>query len=343
MSPTWKILHLQQKKPALSIRTWSRMLCLGAVALLLAGCGGNDAAVAQEPPDPVQIRAPHPTFTPTPQLGGNAPALAVVSDVPSANSAEEPTPSPTSVPLAPPTSTAASIGGVKHKLVVNTQQHNLRAGPGTEFPIVTLVERGQEFDIVGKNTTGDWWNICCHEGKAVWVTNQFADTDGPVDQVPILTVTDVAVATNNTAASEPPTAPAATPTTPQVTTAAVAPGLPFDLIVQEQFPESKVVRIFLYVYDAKNALEGYTLRVAKDGAEQPVTLTSFGPNPGFTWPIADPRQRFQNMKVEFPGVSPAGLWEVQLIDNGAPAGPPATFTLGANEPKQELYVRYQKR
>jgi uncharacterized protein YraI len=341
MLPTWQTVYPQQKKTVLSIRPLSCMLYLWAIAWLLIGCGGNDAAVAQGPPNPIQIRSPHPTFTPTPQLGGNAPALAAVSDAPPANQSDQLTPSPTSAP--PPTPTAAAVGGAKPKLVVNTPLVNLRAGPGTEFPIITLVERGQEFDIIGKNAAGDWWHICCHAGKPVWITSQFADTDGPVDQAPIINSATSEVASNNTVTTEPPTEPAATPTSASVTTAAVAPALPFDLIVQEQFPESKVVRIFLYVYDDKNALEGYTLRVTKDGAEQAVSLTSFGPNPGFTWPVADPRQRFQNMKVEFPGVAPAGVWEVHLIYNGAAAGPPASFTLAANEPKQELYVRYQKR
>ena len=62
-----------------------------------------------------------------------------------------------------------------------------------------------------------------------------------------------------------------------------------------------------------------------------------------TWPIADSRQRFQNMKVEFPGVQAPGTWVVQLVDGGGnPVGPPATFTLEGNDTNQELYVRYKK-
>lgn len=63
------------------------------------------------------------------------------------------------------------------------------------------------------------------------------------------------------------------------------------------------MRIFLYVYDGEQALEIYTLHIKKDGADVPVNGTSFGGQPGFTWPIADLRQRFQNMKVEFPNVA----------------------------------------
>ena len=49
-----------------------------------------------------------------------------------------------------------------------------------------------------------------------------------------------------------------------------------ELAGQERFPETNVVRVFLYVYADNEALEGYTLRVTKDGAEQPVAGASFG-------------------------------------------------------------------
>ena len=104
-----------------------------------------------------------------------------------------------------------------------------------------------------------------------------------------------------------------------------------------------MVRVFLYVFDSEQALDGYSVRVKKDGGELPVAQTSMGGQPSLTWPIADARQRFQNMKVEFPGVAPAGTWEVQLVDGGGNVvGPPATFTLDGNDTNQELYVRYKK-
>ena len=50
------------------------------------------------------------------------------------------------------------------------------------------------------------------------------------------------------------------------------------------------------------------------------------------------------MKVEFPGIQPAGTWVVELVDGGGNVvGPPATFNLSGNDPSQELYVRYKKR
>ncbi|MCL0184885.1 hypothetical protein M2T59_32220, partial [Klebsiella pneumoniae] len=58
---------------------------------------------------------------------------------------------------------------------------------------------------------------------------------------------------------------------------------------------------------------------------------------------ADPRQRFHNLKAEFPGVQAAGTWEVPLVDgSGAPAGPPATFTLVGGDQNRDRYVSDEK-
>jgi hypothetical protein len=128
----------------------------------------------------------------------------------------------------------------------------------------------------------------------------------------------------------------------------VAPAGPveftFNLINQEQFPETGLVRVFLYVYAGTDALAGYSLRVTKDGSVLPVSGSSFAGQPAFTWPFQDARQRYQNFKAEFPAVSPTGVWELQLVDSsGNLVGPAATFTLAENDPQQELYVRYERR
>jgi hypothetical protein len=214
---------------------------------------------------------------------------------------------------------------------------NARSGPGTDFDIIAEIERGEEFDIIGVSPDRAWWQICCVDGAQAWVTSEFVDTLGLVDSVPVIGAAGEPVAQ---ATEAPPPAAAIPPTA----TTAPAPSVAFDLETQEQFPETGTVRIFLYVYAGNSALEGYSLRVTKDGSALPVEGTSFGGQPAFTWPFQDPRQRFQNFKVEYPDTEAQGVWQVQLIDNtGATVGPPATFTLNANDPQQELYVRYAQR
>lgn len=298
--------------------TW--FLLVLVLPLTLTGCGLF--ASSEEPEGPISIRTGHPTFTPTVMVE-QAPAqqAPVVSQ-------EQATPVP------PPAAQAAADSGAK--AVINGPLVNARSGPGIEFDIVGTVERGAEMDIVGVNPARDWWQVCCVEGAQAWVTSEFVDTLGLVDSVPVVGAAVEAAPVAPVATEAPPVA--AAPVTP---TPVPAPVVNFALETQEQFPETSVVRIFLYVYTSNNALEGYSLRVTKDGQELPVEGSSFGGQPAFTWPFQDPRQRFQNFKVEFPNTPVQGKWEVQLIDtSGAIVGPPASFTLSANDPQQELYVRY---
>lgn len=301
------------------------------------------------------IRSPYPTFTPTPLV----PEQADLQTTPAAPAVENA--SPTDTPLPPPAAVEATAvpidtgaaaptaAPVPPRLVVNAPLANVRTGPGTTYAVLTTVARGQEYDIIGKNTAGDWWRFCCINDQPAWIINELVDVDGAVELAPVTeavaqnsaAATPVPVAAATQAPAEPATEPA--PVAEAPTQVPAAPAFAFELVSAEQFSEPKVVRVFLYVYDGEEALAGYTIHVKKDGADQAVSGTSNG-QPGFTWPIANPRQRFQNMKVEFPNVPASGVWEIQLVDGGGNAvGPATTFTLTANDANQELYVRYKKR
>lgn len=291
------------------------MTLLLASMLILGGCGllGGNADVEE----PVAIRTAQPTFTPT-----------AAAAVPAAPAAPASTPAGDVAADAPGGNAPAPTGAGGPKAVVNSPVVNARTGPGTEHDIVAMVERGAEYDIIGVSPDREWWHICCVDNQQAWISADYVDTDGPVDSV--------AVAGNPTPSASGPVATAPTPT-PVPT----APAADFILEAQEQFPETSLVRIFLYVYSGNSALEGYSLRVTKDGVEMPTTGVSFGGQPAFTWPFQDPRQRYQNYKVEFSDTSTAGVWQVQIIDSaGNVVGPPASFNLATNDPRQELYVRY---
>ncbi len=337
-----------------------RIFVLSCLPLLLVACSFSRAQSPAESTLPV--RSPYPTFTPTPvsqPLPGEGesipaePQVAAASQEPLVNMAPPAavdTPLPTELPAAEPAPTAAPTAAPP-RLVVSSPLVNVRAGPGTEFPVVTTIERGQEFDIVGKNAAGDWWRFCCVNEEPAWVIDELVEADGAVDTVPVSdavaqvppTATPAQVATPQPAAPQPAAPQPEVPAEPAPTEPPPAPAFGFELQNAEQFPENKLVRVFLYVFDSEQALGGYSVRVTKDGAELPVSATSVGGQPSLSWPIADARQRFQNMKVEFPGVQAPGTWVVQLVDGGGNlVGPPATFTLEGNDTTQELYVRYKK-
>lgn len=328
---------------------------LCGLLLLLPACSFSRAQPA-ETDEYRPIRSPYPTFTPTPALaavpGAESADAEPIATVAAVETVEPTTPPPAATEEAVPTDTetpppapTAEPTLAPPRIVVSAPLVNVRAGPGTGYPILTTVERGEEFDIVGKNSAGDWWRFCCVDNEPAWVIDELVEAGGAVDTV---AVSDAVVAVPPTATSAPvaaapaPAEPTAEPA-PAEPTEPPAPSFSFELQNAEQFPENKLVRVFLYVFDSEQALAGYSVRVRKDGGELPVSQTSMGGQPSLTWPIADSRQRFQNMKVEFPGVAPGGTWEVQLIDGGGnPVGPPATFALDGNDDSQELYVRYKK-
>lgn len=316
--------------------------------VLLAGCfGGRE--VSEEAPAP--LRSPHPTFTPTPpQPSTPTPSSTIEAAVPETAMVAAP---PAAVPVDQSTSSAQTA-----LAVISDDLINIRRGPGLEYPPIKLGMRGDEFTIIGRSADDLWWQICCVEELPAWVSKTYVEADGPVDAIPVAdpdaavqegvilapTATPAPVTQDQPAPVAPTEAP---PTEALAETAppaeAPAPAFPFALAAQESFPESNdLVRIFLYVHQGESALPGYTLRVTRDGAELPVSSVS-ADAAGLTWPTASPRQRFQNMKVEFAGVNPGGTWEIQLVDGGgAPVGPVATFTLTATDTNRELYVRYEK-
>ena len=304
------------------------ILCIAIVVLMLAACGGEEAPT----PEPAPLRTPHATFTPTPAQPTATPPP--VADAPAANAAQ---------PAAPAAEAAIAV--------VNDELVNLRNAPSlTASEVVQVTTRGTEFTVVGRSADDEWWQLCCVDGVEVWVYESYVDTAGPVDGVPVREQTAAApppatpvpptpAPVQPTTAPEPPAAP----TEPPAPAATPLPALPFSLANQEQFPEeNNLVRIFAYVTAGEEPAPGLTLRVTRDGAELPVTGVTAAQS-GLTWPVANPRQRFQNLKVEFPNVQSTGVWSVQLVDGGgAPAGPAATFTLAAGDTNREFYVRYDK-
>lgn len=306
-------------------------LLLLTLLLTLTGCGlfaANDEYV-----EPSVIRTAKPTFTPT----------SAAEQASSQTESQDPQTQGQATPEASNADTINAANGAR--AVINGPLVNARRGPGTDFDILGEVERGEEFEIVGVSQDREWWQICCVNDSQAWVTSEFVDTIGMVDSVPVIGPSGEPVI-EQVAAANTPAQPAATqaPAATEAPTATPEPVVSFNLEAQEQFPETSLVRVFLYVYSGNSALEGYSLRISKDGTELPVEGTSFGGQPAFTWPFQDPRQRFQNFKAEFADTPAQGVWQLQLVDsNGALVGPPATFTLTANDPQQELYVRYAQR
>ena len=239
-----------------------------------------------------------------------------------------------------PSAGSSSVQPGQPKATFIEEMVNLRAAPALNGAVLGTARRGQEFTIIGRDATNTWWLICCDQGQARWIFSGVVQVIGVVESVSVVDQpVAVTMLVNDTPIAQP------TPTVaPPLPTATPAVQYEFMLAEQAQFEERITPRIHLYIYENQEGVGGYTVSVRKDGQSLPVTAKSAPGIPGITWPIPHERQRYTNLKLEFPRVAPAGLWEIQLLAaDGRAVGPIATFRLQPDDPQQEMYVKYRKR
>ena len=139
------------------------------------------------------------------------PPTATFSPVPPSPTAAPPTSTPTSEPptVTPEPPTVTPTPEPQQPRAVADSDVNLRGGPGKAYPVVGKLLAGQEAEILGRNTSGDWWQLAWSGGKQAWVAGTVVQIIGPIDTV--------AVAKNIPAPPVQPTAlrdPTAAPTAP---------------------------------------------------------------------------------------------------------------------------------
>ena len=73
-----------------------------------------------------------------------------------------PTPTVLSSPTPPPSPTPGN------PMATINRAMNVRRGPGTHYAIIVVADIGEEFPIIGKNASGDWWQID-YRGEKAWI------------------------------------------------------------------------------------------------------------------------------------------------------------------------------
>ena len=116
-------------------------------------------------------------------------------------SSEPPPATATNRPV-PPTDTPVSVP----HFTVNSDQVNVRTGPGTAFSIIGTVEQGDRFDIGGRNVDGDWLEFCCVNGQRGWIYAQLLIVSQETTSIPL--------AQNIPPAPTPANTPVSSPNTP---------------------------------------------------------------------------------------------------------------------------------
>jgi uncharacterized protein YraI len=62
---------------------------------------------------------------------------------------------------------------------------NVRSQPGTAYMVVTTMKSGERAEVVGKNATGDWWQVNVN-GTTGWVFSELVDFSGDPAAAPVI-------------------------------------------------------------------------------------------------------------------------------------------------------------
>jgi uncharacterized protein YraI len=130
-----------------------RALLVLLALTIVAGCG----------PAPT----PEPTVTPTP----TSPLPPTDTPMPTD------TPVPTPVPSPTPTS--------EPEAVVAVDLLNLRAGPGTNYDILTMMEEGTKSTVVGRTEANDWLKVVIADGREGWVFAEMVTVSGDLGAIAV--------------------------------------------------------------------------------------------------------------------------------------------------------------
>lgn len=274
----------------------------GVLLALTLGCSAA-GLVQRAVPTPAPTRALAPTFTPTPETilpqiaitppQNGTPGVIVIEPgmnpndfIPTATPIPQPNvtpvpgteltpivpgevvtlaPTPTIPP--PPTPTIPPPPTPTPFIVVESGLVSLRTGPGVEYPLVNQLGPRIPISIIGQNTEGTWYQLCCVNGNTVWVAAAHVVVNNDPSNVALL-------------APEPPPPPTPTllPTeTPTITPTPTATALPFERRQgPEFFPTNNEfltiwVKLFIGTPPTEVPAEGYFLKVLFNGVERPGT------------------------------------------------------------------------
>lgn len=107
-----------------------------------------------------------PTTTPSPAEESPAPTAEAEPAEEAPEATEEPAPEPEPEPVPTAVGTMFATAGL-----------NVRTGPGTDYDVVTVLERGTEVDITGTSEGG--FSQVLIDGEAYWVSSTYLSEDEP--------------------------------------------------------------------------------------------------------------------------------------------------------------------
>ncbi len=125
--------------------------------------------------------------------------------------ADTPTPIPaTATPAAEATAVPTNTPEPQGPQAVPQSTMNVRAGPGTDYGVVTAIQGGTAAPILSKNDAGDWWQVQLTDGTVGWLYGPLVEISGDTGAVVVAANIPPPPPTNTPVPTVPP-APTNTP------------------------------------------------------------------------------------------------------------------------------------
>lgn len=73
--------------------------------------------------------------------------------------------------------------------VVTEPGTTIRSEPSAAGAVIAQVRQGREFDIIGRDSSLQWWQICCINEQTGWIFRFMVSPQGDLERVPIVSAT----------------------------------------------------------------------------------------------------------------------------------------------------------
>ena len=211
-------------------------------------------------------------------------------------------------------------------MVVIAERANLREGPGTAYPSLGQVVWGTEMRITGRNSQGDWWQVCCYRGQQAWIAGWLVEARGAVSEIGVVEMS----------APLPTVAPLPTPVVWPFEPAFGPTGYPTGNLFLD---------IWAKVYEGGEPgkpLPGFQLKVLRDGVEVSDGRLSGDVFHTTGWQQGD---LLYNLKYEYGPDAGEADWTLWLADEqGRAVSRQVAFTTrGATGRYRVIYVGFRRR
>ena len=348
---------------------WGRGRLFGAVlmaALLLSGCGllagGDEPAPTATPESP---RAVVPTFTPTPVGEQAAPVEPTATSTPQVITVDvaAPADAAATAPAEEPAADAATATPAPQpRLTVQQDLVNVRLGPGTSYGLAGTANNGDAYDVKGKSADGQWWLVCCVNGKDAWVFGELASVENgdlaPVAEAP---AAPQAVA-QQSAAQQPVAQPTAAPAAPTATPEpAAAPqpapadacagiggdGCKFRLRAGPSFAANGGGELKFQLHFIHSGIDGgqpqgsYFVWVEKDGQKLPISDGTRSILSDQQGTMGKYNYEYKVGRDQIPGGNVAGGYAIWVLDGNGERDS-QTFTFNVPDGQGEVWMQFDQ-